>query len=110
MILPVEKHVDGRQVPQVPTPPRVELLIQPLRHATAGALAQAAGAERLLIQRAYVPGRQSANIHPAHQTLEFSRARAQAIYHSRPKGLVGPAQLRQRELQRAGPVCTCFGS
>src|SRR5262249_27512654 len=41
------------------------------------------------------------DIHPPHQILEISRPRAQAVRHDGPKGFVGPAQLRYRELQRA---------
>jgi hypothetical protein len=75
VILPIEKQIDDSQLTQIAPTPRLEVLIELLRHATDRALAQPAATEGVGVERADVLRRQTADVHPAHQALEISGAR-----------------------------------
>ncbi len=103
VILPVEEQIDDRQITQVASAPRVELLIELLRHAAHRALAQPTRAEGLGIQGADVLGRQPADVHATNQGLEIRRPRTQPLDRRGLKSLIGAAELRDREVQHAPP-------
>src|SRR5207244_4162893 len=66
------------------------------------ALAQAARAERLAIERTDILRREPAHVHPANQRLHIRRPGAQPLHRRRLKSLVRAAELRDREVQHPG--------
>src|SRR5207249_2104636 len=100
MVLPVEKQIHHAQPTQIAAAPRVEILIQLLRHPTDRALTHATPAEGVGVEGAHILGGQPASIHAARPALEIRRPGLQTVGHRWSKRLLSPAQLRHRQFQR----------
>lgn len=99
--LSIENQIDDRQIAQVAPGTGVEVLI-PLPRDSLRCSSSSDCRRRVGEERADILCRQPAHRHAAHQIPQFARARLQPLGQPRLKRLLGPAQLRHRELQQAG--------